>query len=149
MDRGAQDTLWALAQCSLTLDKQSLSLMLDTARNLVQASHLENKVLTMDPNTIFFVIIPEYPFVKLFDVEDLVILRPDHLQGERVVTMFDPVLHWRHRAWSGGKFQHFVTLKTFQRRCSDIHILFHHRIATGLHNKLDLVVFNQEREGVG
>ena len=106
-------TLWARAQCSLTLVWHSLWLTLDTARNLLQASHLNNKVVKIDCKNTLWIVIPEYP---------LAILSPYNLQSEGVVTMLDPVLHWWHGAGRSGEFQHFVTLKTF-KRLDNIHIV--------------------------
>ena len=50
----AQCALWARAQCSFTLVRHSLSLTLDTARNLLQASHLNNKVVKIDYENAFY-----------------------------------------------------------------------------------------------
>ena len=52
---------------------------------------------------VYYYIIPEDPLVELLDVEDLVIVCPDHLQGEGVVSVLDPVLHGGHRAGIGAQ----------------------------------------------
>ena len=67
------------------------------------------------------------------DIKLLFNLSPDHLQSEGVVAMLNPVLHWWHGAGSSGEFQHFVTLKTFQR-WDNIHIVFYFWVATWLLN---------------
>ena len=64
-------------------------LTLDTARKLVQASHLNSKVVKNRLKPLYeeSYLNTKYPLIELFDVEDLAILCPYHL----------------------------VTLKTFQR----------------------------------
>ena len=97
-------------------------LTLDTARKLVQASHLNSKVVKNRLKPLYeeSYLNTKYPLIELFDVEDLTILCPYHL----------------------------VTLKTFQRGWSDIHIVFIFWVATvlqtgGIHNKLNLLVDSQ------